>query len=196
MASFNSSPGFTKFQAFCVECKEEDKDNPVTFPTMVSDDMESVQSTQEGRQSLNSSKSTGNITQELVESPRHADFNLEGPTDMETPTVIQDEGERQKDNVAAEFLKIHQRMGHISPRRIQQITKVETLPRRLATCDIPVCTSCMYGKATKRPWRSKNSKNQAEANKPSRPGECISVDQLISQSPGLIAQMRGRPTHQ
>ena len=46
VASFNSSPCFTQFQAFCAECGEEDKDNPVTFPTMVSDDEESVQTTQ------------------------------------------------------------------------------------------------------------------------------------------------------
>ena len=46
VASFNLSPGYTKFQAFCAECGEEDEDNPVTFPTMVSDDEESVQSDQ------------------------------------------------------------------------------------------------------------------------------------------------------
>ena len=74
--------------------------------------------------------------------------------------------------------------------------KVGTLSKRLATYDVPVCISCMYGKAIKRSWRSKNSKNQREANTPSKPGECISVNQLISQSPGLIAQMKRRPTHQ
>ena len=69
----------------------------MTFPTMVSDDEESVQSTQEGGKYLNTSKGTGNITQELGGSPRYNNFNLEGPTDMETPTVIQDEEERQQD---------------------------------------------------------------------------------------------------
>ena len=196
VASFNSSPGYTKFQAFCAECGEEVEDNPVTFPTMVSDDEESVHSDQEEREDPRASKCTNSMSSESSESPRHVDFNLESPADRDTPTVIKDEEERQKDNVAAELLKIYQRIGHISPRRIQQMTKVGTLQRKLATCDIPVCTSCMYGKATKSPWRSKNSKNQVEANKPSRPGECISVDQLISQSPGLISQMRGRPTHQ
>ena len=88
VASFNSSPGFTKFQAFCAEYGEDDKDNPVIFSTMVSDDEESVHSTQEGEKFLNISKSRDNTTQDLVESPGQADFNLEGPTDMEIPTVV------------------------------------------------------------------------------------------------------------
>lgn len=119
VASFNSSLGFIKFQAFCVEFGEEDKDNPVTFLTMACDDEESVNSTQERGKCLNASKSTGNTTQESVDSPRHTEFNLEAPTDMETPMVIQDEEERQPDNMVAEFLKVHQRIRHISPRRIQ-----------------------------------------------------------------------------
>jgi hypothetical protein len=67
------------------------------------------------------------------------------------------------------------------------------LQRRLASCPIPVCTACLYGKATRRPWRSRSSDNQQNTSTPTRPGECVSVDQL---SPGLIAQMSGYRTKQ
>ena len=46
------------------------------------------------------------------------------------------------------------------------------LPQALARCKIPQCAACLYVKAT-------------------RPGDCISVDQLESSVSGLIAQLRG-----
>lgn len=67
------------------------------------------------------------------------------------------------------------------------------IPHRLAKCPVPACTACMYGKAIKRKWRDKNADNQAEAYVPTRPGEVVSVDQMISATPGLIAQMTGWP---
>ena len=49
----------------------------------------------------------------------------------------------------------------------------------------------MFGKATKRPWRQKTPTNKDEAHKPTKPGEVVSVDQIKSPTPGLIAQMTG-----
>ena len=64
-------------------------------------------------------------------------------------------------------------------------------PKRLANCDIPICSACQYGKATRRPWRQKTNKNLAEVEPSSRPGDCVSVDQSIAGTPGLIAQLAG-----
>ena len=78
-------------------------------------------------------------------------------------------------------------------RKVQTMAKWGLLPRRLEKCPIPVCTSCMFGKAIRQPWRTKPTK----AHKPhtaTAPGQCVSVDQLESTTPGLIAQLRGRPT--
>lgn len=60
----------------------------------------------------------------------------------------------------------------------------------------PVCAACKYAKAICRPW-SCNSKHKPI--KPTRldlPGDCVSVDQLVSSSPGVIAQMKGTLTKQ
>ena len=65
------------------------------------------------------------------------------------------------------------------------------LPKRLAKCPIPVCTACLYGKATKQPWRTKPQTQQGETSQPTEPGQVVAVDQLISPTPGLIAQMTG-----
>ena len=64
------------------------------------------------------------------------------------------------------------------------------LPRRLAHCKIPSCSACLYGKATKRAWQSKQGKQRQEKTA-LKPGEVISVDQMVSPIPGLIAQMVG-----
>jgi hypothetical protein len=52
----------------------------------------------------------------------------------------------------------------------------------------------MYGKATKRPWRSKQSNNRDESFKPTKPGEVVSVDQMKSPTPGYVAQLTGALT--
>jgi hypothetical protein len=52
-------------------------------------------------------------------------------------------------------------------------------------------SSCLCPKAAKRSWRSRSSDNKDEARKPTKPGQCVSVDQLASPTPGLVAQMIG-----
>jgi hypothetical protein len=60
---------------------------------------------------------------------------------------------------------------------------------------IPICISCLFGKATRRPWRSKVPGNpQGAAKTLTRPGESVSVDQMKSPTLGLAAQLRGKPT--
>ena len=67
------------------------------------------------------------------------------------------------------------------------------LPRYLRSVPTPACAACMFAKAQKRPWRSKTSK-MGVPTKARTPGECVSVDQLVSPTPGLIAQMTGFKT--
>ena len=98
-------------------------------------------------------------------------------------------------DTTADFLRWHHRLGHISPRKIRLLAHKGILPRQLARCKVPLCTSCLFGKATRRPWRSKSPHNQVgQARTITKPGECVSIDQLESSTPGLIAQLRGMPT--
>ena len=46
-------------------------------------------------------------------------------------------------------------------------------------------------KATRRPWRTKGSRFAREIPTIKKAGDCVSVDQLESSTPGLIAQLRG-----
>ncbi len=95
-----------------------------------------------------------------------------------------------------ELLQWHYRCGHMSMYRLQKLAARGILPTRLARCPIPTCQSCMYGKMTRQPWRTKSKINHPIRQVVTSPGEWVSVDQLISPTPGLIAQLKGIPTRE
>ena len=92
----------------------------------------------------------------------------------------------------AEFLLLHQKMGHSSFHLLQAMSKHQLLPSKFARCRIPVCASCQAGKQHKRPWRTKASTPSPIGGRTiTAPGDCVSVDQLKSSTPGLIGQVKG-----
>jgi len=88
-------------------------------------------------------------------------------------------------------MKHHVQFGHVSFQRLRLMAKAGIIPKRLANCPIPVCSACCYAKAIRRQWRSKTAENKGEVEKPTKPGQVASVDQLMSPTPGLMAQMQG-----
>ena len=122
------------------------------------------------------------LTQEMVNPQQHWAIPVVKPT--------QDE-EGMSDE--ALLLRYHRQFGHISFSRLQQMADIGVIPKRLKDCRVPMCSACLYAKATKNKWRGK----QKYTYKPKdivSPGELISVDQLESPTPGLVAQMVGHLT--
>ena len=74
------------------------------------------------------------------------------------------------------------------------MSQVRDLPKRLASCCQPECAACHFGKATKVPWRMKGQSNHGKIKPVTAPGQCVSVDQLKSTTPGLVTQLKGRAT--
>ena len=111
------------------------------------------------------------------------------------PQLIPDDPEPTSLNPHDELLRWHYRLGHLSFDRVKQLARTGQLPKRLLTCKTPFCAACQYGKLTKRPWRVKgDSKHTTKV--ATGPGQVVSVDQLESDSPGLIAQLKGKLTQQ
>jgi hypothetical protein len=110
---------------------------------------------------------------------------------MNAPATDKDEEDPQPTNLAAELLRHLQKFGHVSFKNLQMMARLGWIPRKLANCTAPTCSSCLCAKATKRSWRSRSSDNKDEARKATKPGQCVSVDQLASPTPGLVAQMIG-----
>ena len=55
---------------------------------------------------------------------------------------------------------------------------------------------CLYGAITKRPRQTKSANNRGSIREASAPGECVSVYQMESSTPGLTPQLKGNPTKQ
>jgi hypothetical protein len=124
-------------------------------------------------------------------SPITTTFDLDDRGGTNAPAIVEDEEDRQPTNLAAELLRYHQKFGHISFKNLQIMARLGWIPRKLANCPVPTCSFCLYPKATKRSWRLRSSDNKDEARKATKPGQCVSVDQLVSPTPGLVAQMIG-----
>ena len=68
------------------------------------------------------------------------------------------------------------------------------MPRKLLKVKPCKCYGCLYGNTTKRPWLAKSENNRGYIRKAYAPGECISVYQMESSTPGFIAQLKCKPT--
>ena len=107
---------------------------------------------------------------------------------------VQDDAHVQLSNPSDELLYWHYRLGHLPFSTCVEMAKVGDLPARLAKCRIPTCAACRFGKATRVPWRTRGQKD-SRLRKATSPGECVSVDQMESTTPGLVAQLKGSPTN-
>jgi hypothetical protein len=67
------------------------------------------------------------------------------------------------------------------------IARNDEIPCCLAKVPAPKCMGCLFGAMTKLPWRSKESKSSHEIFVAAKPGECVSVDHMISMHVGFFA---------
>jgi hypothetical protein len=91
------------------------------------------------------------------------------------------------------LLRWHSRLSHLHFAKIQELARHGRLPKKLATCDIPICTSCQYGKAHQRPAAIGN-KSRPIDHDDLKPGDRVSVDQIESPTPGMVDALSGNPT--
>jgi hypothetical protein len=202
--SFPLAPGYSQFKVFCTEAGMEDPEGDIiALPSgIISDDESDDEVEKTPTPSLwkqawrPPTKAPREETPQTTE--QYVDFDLNGPT-MSAPggketmaNTVPDEEDRQPESEMAELLSLHHKYGHISMRKLQEMAAQGTLPKRLSKCRIPTCSACLYAKATKRPWRGKTGRNNdATSETATKPGHVVSVDQLVSPTPGLIAQMTG-----
>ncbi|CAJ1936825.1 unnamed protein product, partial [Cylindrotheca closterium] len=201
--TFNLAPGYDNFYAYCAQCAEanqdddlfeEDLEAPTAMEaTMVSDDEHDNDkiTTPTSHREGESEPSEDDPKPPMRETPMTFDLDMD-KSKCSAPIHIEDnEEDTQKQNHAAEFLKYHHKFNHCSPAKIQAMAKKGELPKYLATCDVPVCSACQFGKATRRPWRTKNKKNGRKAKTATRPEQVVSVDMMEAGVPGLIPQTSG-----
>jgi len=97
------------------------------------------------------------------------------------------------DDDQREFMGLHYKMNHLPLPAMITLAEKGKLNRKFAKLKhkLPVCMSCMFGTAHRKPWRSKGEKGSIRKPTDNAPGKCVSIDQMISAQPGLIPQMAG-----
>lgn len=94
----------------------------------------------------------------------------------------------------AELMRWHYRLGHLSFSKLKLLARLGEIPKKLQHVVPPKCASCIFGAMTKVPWRGKEDKATHRIFEATGPGECVSVDQMISTQVGFVAQNKGKLT--
>jgi hypothetical protein len=91
------------------------------------------------------------------------------------------------------LLRWHNRLAHMHFHKIQELARLGKLPKSLLGCDPPLCRSCQFGKAHKRPSASASTARPIDSDN-LQPGDRVSIDQLESSTPGCVDNYKGKPT--
>ena len=183
VATLYSSPGYDRFHTFCAEAEliDDDTEDPVIC-----------------------NECTSVLEDEIDTDPDEFSINLSFPLQLHNPEhdhnfandVNDTLSSRMKiqnkvENHSLQLLQYHHKFGHIPFSRLHQMAKQGIIPSHLQHAPTPACAACLYGRATRRPWRHKTPKNKRKTKQITAPGQQISVDVLTSPTPGFVAQMTG-----
>ena len=137
---------------------------------------------------------TSNLEKEAETEEEEINVTRMGPLtfDLTPPLESSDRVDVVAADDQAELMRWHHRLGHLSFAKLKVLAENNEIPKKLAKVKPPTCAGCLYGAMTKVPWRGKD--NAGEVFIAMRPGQCLSVDQMISTQVGFIAQLKGSLT--
>ena len=192
VATFSLAPGYANYDLYCQEAgmttQIEEEELEVDKEVAMVSDSEDDTPPDQHRTKANDTRHNHEIWR--AHNPQRCEFNIDGPNGVRPAKAGVSQPRETMNKTMQDLMKLHQRMGHISFHKLQEMARQGAISKEYAKCDIPVCTSCMYAKMTKRPWRGKQRSNNPPVNKPA-PGEVVSVDQMVSSTHGLVAQITG-----
>lgn len=95
-----------------------------------------------------------------------------------------------------QLLALHRKSNHcLSRTKIQELATQRHYPKNVGTFPCPVCATCLYGKAHKRPWRTKGKKDRPiwyERQEVDPPNSVSSsTDTFGLLVPSMIPQLKG-----
>jgi len=208
VATLHSAPGFKNAYAFFNEVEEEE----FGLPTVVSDSEDEGNDNQgEQQQEDESVAGHDSDTKTPTPDPTHGpDETMQTPEPIEftvvdleqsesAPNIVEpddDEVHKATKNPQALWRYWHLKLGHLPINRMRNLATIGALPKALKDCRVPLCPSCAFGKSTRRAWRTRAPNNEISVRTITRPGDCVSVDQLESTTPGFIGQLKGILTTQ
>jgi hypothetical protein len=120
----------------------------------------------------------------------------EGPPtfDPSSPTKEAEDIQLSAANKQAKLMRWHYHLGHLTFPKLKQIALKGKIPKKLAKVLPPKCAGCLFGAMTKLSWQGKETKANQEVFVLTKPGECVSVDQIMLTEVGFYAQLKGKLT--
>ena len=192
-----TAAGTRSYRAFCASINEKETKETNIFTTHVipdDEDDESFQPQDPVAPPAEEESDPVASTEQSIEVPGTGPMTTQ--VDLGPIThVIPEDPEPTSLDPHDELLRWYYRLGHLPFDRVKQLSQTEQLPKRLLTSKKPFCAVCQYGKMTKTPLRVKGD-NKHATKTATQTGQIVSVDQLESTSPGLIAQLKGKLTQQ
>ena len=61
-----------------------------------------------------------------------------------------------------DLIQWHQRLNHLSFRKLKLVANLGILPRRLTNTKVPRCACCVFGTMTRQRWRNKKNPRNSE----------------------------------
>jgi hypothetical protein len=113
------------------------------------------------------------------------------------PSPHQEQGEDTQLAAAGdqtELVRWHYHLGHLPFSKLKQLALNGEIPKKLAKARPPTCAGCLFGAMTKIPWCGRKTKASHEVFVATKPGQCISVDQMTSTEVWFHVQMKGKLT--
>ena len=193
VATFEMAPGYNKFELFCqsadIEYDKEQTNPMMCTPAETEKELEDEHMEESKSMTLN----WPNLNQT---NDKSSSEHLKGPKTIYSDINKMEldlSKEKSGDDDSTKLLRLHQRYGHISFHRLVEMANQGIINKKYAKCKIPVCSACLYAKATRKKWRDKGQSKYVKR-KITIPGQCVSVDQMVSPTPGLVAQISGKLT--
>ncbi len=97
-------------------------------------------------------------------------------------------------NKQAKLMQWHYRLGHLTFPNLKQLALNEKILKSLAKVLPPKCAGCLFSAMTKLPWQGKETKAHHKIFVATKPGECVSVNQMTSTEVGFFIQLKGKLT--
>ena len=190
MPTFYTAPSNTSFEVFAAtyDHDEEVKEN-VVFNLEEIDDKKYFQEVEADR--------INRVNKHIHLEPNEQDDEEQPFPSYATQNNLQSSIETDNDKVGltqdAEYARWHYRLGHMHPRKMQRLALLRYLPKHLEEIKhYPKCKICQFRKQHRTSSKVKGSKSTIFES--AYPGQCVSVDQLVSSSKGFYGQLKGRLT--
>jgi hypothetical protein len=94
-------------------------------------------------------------------------------------------------NNQAKLMQWHYCLSHLSFPKLKVLAKNGKIPCCLTKVPPPKCAGCLFGAMMKLPWCGKESEATHQVFVATKPGECMSINHMVSTHVGFFAQLKG-----